>query len=80
MSEAAKPQEYDFSDLERPKISLLGQDGNALTIVGRCMSAARRAGWPRQAREAFFKKATGGSYDAMLGLVHELFEVTDYDD
>lgn len=59
---------------ERPRVRLVGEDGNAFAILGRCRRAARRAGWSEEQWEAFREEATSGDYDHLLGTVMEHFE------
>lgn len=59
----------------RPKVKLINQDGNAFAILGRCRSAARKAGWTDEQWDTFRKKATAGDYDELLSIVMEEFDV-----
>jgi hypothetical protein len=47
-------------------VQLVGLDGNAFAILGRCRAAARRAGLARSEIDAFTAEATAGDYDALL--------------
>lgn len=55
-------------------IQLVGQDGNAYSILGRCTDALRRNGLRDQV-EAFRKEATSGDYDNVLRTVMAWFSV-----
>ena len=59
---------------ERPVLTLIGQDGNAFSILGKARRALRLAGrgdeWA-----AFMSEATRGDYDHLLAVVMEWFEV-----
>lgn len=57
------------------KVKLVGEDGNAFAILGRAARAARKAGVPTEAIEAFRKDATSGDYDHLLATVMEYFDV-----
>ncbi len=59
----------------RPAVRLIGEDGNAFSILGRCHLAAREAGWCRVCWESFLKAATSDGYDHLLRTVMEHFEV-----
>lgn len=59
----------------KPTVELLGHDGNAYAILGRCRRAACRAGWADEAWQAFFDEARAGDYDHLLRTVMEHFEV-----
>ncbi len=47
-------------------VELLGQDGNAMMIVGAVRRALKRAGVPNQDVEEFSKEALSGDYDNVL--------------
>ena len=49
-------------------IELVGEDGNAYSILGRCTLALKRNGL-RDEVEAFRKEATSGDYDNLLRTV-----------
>lgn len=52
-----------YPDIE---VQLSGGDGNAFFILGAVSKALRRAGVPKEERDAFLDEATGGDYDALL--------------
>lgn len=56
---------------EKPTVALLGEDGNAALIIGKCMKAARRAGWTPVEIDAFVAEATSG----VLQTAMKYFEV-----
>lgn len=47
-------------------VELVGGDGNAFFILGRCQKAARRAGLSKETIDEFHKEATSGDYDHLL--------------
>ena len=57
-------------DLQAPitsvKVRLVGEDGNAFAILGRCGAAMRKAGYPRSFIDTFVAEATAGNYDDLL--------------
>jgi hypothetical protein len=59
------------------KVPLVGHDGNAFAIIGRCITAARRGGVPRTEIDAFVSQAQGGDYNRLLTTVMEWFDTTD---
>ena len=59
----------------KPKVKLIGQDGNAFRILGLCRKAALKAGWSKDQWNKFHGKATAGDYDHLLRLVMARFEV-----
>jgi len=58
----------------KPTVKLVGEDGNAFSILGRCARAARRAGWDKRRIDAFMAEATRGDYDHLLQTVLEHFD------
>ena len=62
------------------KVELVGQDGNAFSIIGRVTGAMRRAGLTAEQRKEFTDEATSGDYDHLLQTVMEFVSVDeDYD-
>ena len=59
---------------EKPKVKLVGEDGNAFAILGRCARAARAAGWSNERLREFQQEATSGDYNHLLRAVMEHFE------
>lgn len=57
------------------KVKLLGEDGNAFFILGRCLQAMRRAGISEKERDEFRKEATSGNYDHLLATCFKWFDV-----
>lgn len=53
----------------RVHVPLLGQDGNAFSILGRVMNEMRRQAVPADEVEAFHAEATSGNYDHLLQTV-----------
>ena len=60
-------------DLQAPitnvKVRLVGENGNAFAILGRCGAAMCRAGYPRSFIDSFVTEATAGNYDDLLATV-----------
>jgi hypothetical protein len=71
------------TDTKYPHINipLVGEDGNAFSILGRVQRIARRAGLTADEIEAFRTEATSGDYDNLLLTVMRWFSVdSDYED
>jgi hypothetical protein len=75
------------TDTKYPHINipLVGEDGNAFSILGRVQRIARRAGLTAGEIEAFRTEATSGDYDNLLMTVMRWFAVDgqlpdDYED
>ena len=61
----------------KPEVQLVGEDGNAFSILARCKAAADDAGWAAEQFDEFSSKATSSSYDYLLCTVIEYFSVID---
>ncbi len=60
----------------RPRVKLVGEDGNAFMILGLCRRAALYHGlWTTEEWEAFRDEATSGDYTHLLATVMDHFEV-----
>jgi len=66
----------------KPTVRLVGEDGNAFSILARCKRAATSAGWTEEQWREFHTKACSGSDDQLLATVLEFFdeEAEDNDD
>lgn len=56
-------------------VLLVGHDGNAFSILGRCQRAMREAGLDAATQFAFTTEATAGNYDNLLRTVMSWFAV-----
>jgi len=50
-------------------VQMVGQDGNAFSILGRVQSAMRKGGIDQAERDAFREEATAGDYNHLLATV-----------
>lgn len=57
------------------EVKLIGEDGNAFSIIGRCAKAMRRAGVSSETISAFQAEATSGDYDHVLQTAFAYCEV-----
>jgi len=57
-----------INDIRYPEIEvkLIGEDGNAFSILGRIQSALRRNKVPDSEIKLFLSEATSGNYDELL--------------
>jgi len=62
-------------DCKHIRIRLVGEDGNAASIIGRCVKAMSRNRVPKIVVEAFVKEATSGDYNNVLITVLSWFDV-----
>ena len=60
--------------IEKPKVKLTGEDGNAFAIMGAVSKALKKAGLYDKADE-YMKKATSGNYDNLLTVSMEYVDV-----
>jgi len=62
--------------MEKPKLVLSGEDGNAFMIIGLAQRVAKAAGWPKEkwaeVRTAMMKSA---NYEMLLATAMEHFDV-----
>jgi len=63
-----------MSEPTKPKLKLVGEDGNAFAILARAKRALRGAGREDEI-QVFVHEATSGDYDHLLRVVMEWFEV-----
>lgn len=61
-------------------IPMVGEDGNAFSILGRIRRAMRRADLPDSEWELFHTEATSGDYDKLLMTVLNWFAIDEGDD
>ena len=55
------------------KVKLVGEDGNAYSIMGRVSTALKRAGY-RDAVDEYIAQATSGDYDNLLRVTMDTVE------
>jgi hypothetical protein len=61
-------------NVDRPVLTLIGQDGNAFAILGKARRALRLAGRGDEWAD-FVAEATSGDYDHLLATAMDWFEV-----
>ncbi len=59
----------------KPKLKLVGEDGNAFSILARARKVLRRNGMEDKVAE-FTEEATSGDYDHLLATCAKWFEVS----
>jgi len=60
---------------EKPTLQLVGTDGNAFSILGKAMKAAKRAGWSKERIAVYIEEAMSGDYDHLLQTTMKYFDV-----
>ena len=61
--------------LTKPTVKLVGEDGNAFSIMGRVKKALRRAGADKEYVDKYLKEATSVDYDHLLAVSMEYVNV-----
>ena len=65
----------DAQEAKKPKLKLVGKDGNAMMVMGAAARAARAAGWTKEQIDAYRTEAMSGNYDHLLAVTMERFDV-----
>jgi len=60
-----------MSEIIKVKVPLVGEDGNAFSIIGRVSRALRRAGNPPEVVDEYKRRCTSGDYDNLLRVTME---------
>ena len=63
-----------MGNTSKPKLKLIGEDGNAFSILGRAKRALVEAGREDEVQE-YMEEATSGDYDHLLQVTMRWFEV-----
>ena len=61
--------------LTKPAVKLIGQDGNAFSIMGRVKQALRRSGADKEYVDKYLNEATAGDYDNLLVVTMKYVDV-----
>ena len=59
---------------EKPKMNLIGEDGNIFAVMGRASGLLKEAGQKAEAEEMISRVTSSGSYDEALGIISEYVE------
>lgn len=65
---------------KKVKMSLVGLDGNAFSLLAVFSGRARRQGWSQEEIKAVIEKAKAGDYDNLLRTLMENIEDEEEDD
>jgi ribosomal protein S18 acetylase RimI-like enzyme len=63
------------TEIQKPVVELVGQDGNAYLIMGKVQKALRRAGVPKKVIDEYLRDSKSGDYDHLLAVACEYAEV-----
>lgn len=55
-------------ELIKPTVALVGEDGNAFSIMGRVQKALQRAGNSKEIVDSYVEQAMSGDYDHLLAV------------
>lgn len=61
--------------MSKPKLKLIGEDGNVFHIIGKAVKTARREGWSVAKINKFTNEMQSGDYNNALRVVQEYFDV-----
>ena len=59
----------------KPKVKLVGTDGNAFALLGKCRRVARENKWPSETIDAVMDEAMAGDYNNLLATLCKYFDV-----
>lgn len=59
---------------EKPRLKLVGEDGNAFAILGRAQTEGKKFGWSKEDVTEFHNEATSGDYNHLLRTCMEYFD------
>lgn len=68
------------TQIPKPKVKLVGEEGNAYVILARARAALKAALVDKLVIDGFLKKAMAGDYDHLLQTVMEYVDEDDYED
>lgn len=60
---------------QRPKVRLIGENGNAFAVLGKVSKALKSAGADKEYIDQYLKKAMDGDYNHLLGVTMEYIDV-----
>jgi hypothetical protein len=61
--------------IPKPTVKLIGQDGNAFSIMGRVKKALMQAGADKEYIDKYLKESTAGDYSYLLAVSMEYVNV-----
>lgn len=61
---------------EKPKCSLIGQNGNVFNLMGIASKTLKKNGMADEAKEMCSRITSSGSYDEALSIIDEYVEIT----
>ena len=70
------PETKETQETQKPKVTLIGQNGNAFVVMGLCAKAWRRAGNDPDEWEKIQTDMMSGDYDHLLCVAMDNFDVS----
>jgi hypothetical protein len=64
----------DTKTKKKPRVKLIGEDGNAFAILGKVKRALIKAGM-REEAERYIQEATAGDYSNLVAVTHRYVDV-----
>lgn len=61
----------------KPRLKIVGEDGNAFNLIGLAVRAGKRAGWTKDQIDGFRQQAMGGDYNQLIATIARYFELVD---
>jgi hypothetical protein len=61
--------------MDKPKVKLVGTDGNAFSVMGACRKAAMAAKWTTEQWQSVQKEMMSGDYNHLLATALNNFDV-----
>ena len=65
----------DNNEDNKPTVVLIGQNGNAFSIIAACNRAARKAGWTKESADDLTNEMMSGDYDGLLLVAAKHFNI-----
>ena len=69
-------QNIPGTDIPKPKVKLVGEDGNAFLILGKVKRALQLAGVSTEIIEEYLEQARSGNYDHLLMVTMNYVDVS----
>ena len=63
------------TEIEKPRVELVGKDGNAFAILGSVRRALRKARAPTDVIDKYLTEAMGSDYDSLLRVTMKYVDV-----
>jgi hypothetical protein len=63
-----------MSEKPKPKVQLVGQDGNVFNLLGLCIKGLKKAGQYKEAQELQARVLKSGAYEEALSIMLEYVE------